>query len=390
MKTIKPTEPIQTRGNLDKVVIENDVLHLGGWVASVDAGPVEGFKIVCAGKELTDFVMALGLDSPDVEEMFPKLDCSEKARFHINVFLNEQQQEQVRDSLIVLTPLFEGREGCLLLDLLEPSLPLPDSDLRGFIGANVNFTDAAIEFLGYFLQKGGLKPTENVLDIGCGAGRMAYALAYYLAPTARYEGFDIAQPLIEWAGKNITARFPNFNFRQVNIYNKLYNPDGTLQATEFAFPYEDETFDFALLTSVFTHLPSEEVRHYLDEIVRVLKPGGRCLCTVLLHNEESQKLMEEGKSTANLVYQIDDYFATSPDVPERFIGFPEDLLLTWICDRGFTLQGKYYGDWCRRTEFTSHQDILVFQKDCSFLFRMQMFAKKIYRMFQSRNMNEKA
>ena len=40
--------------------------------------------------------------------------------------------------------------------------------------------------------------------------------------------------------------------------------------------------DVAFLTSVFTHMLPEDVEHYLDELARVLKPGGRTLITWFL------------------------------------------------------------------------------------------------------------
>ena len=367
MKTIAPTQVLPTRGSLDKIVIENNVLQLTGWAASTNAGPLEGFQISCAGKEINQFEMALGIKSPDVKQVYPNLECAQNARFRILIPLKSEDFQQIEDCLLSVTPLFKEGRGRSLLRLIEPSLPLPsekDRESLTWIGSTADdFISIAFEFLSYFVQLADLKPTDSVLDIGCGMGRMAYTLAYYLTPTAHYEGFDIMQQLIGWAKQNITARFPNFNFQRLDIYNKLYNPQGTLPAHGFDFPYEDESFDFVFLCSVFTHIPANEVRHYLKEIYRVLKPGGRCLCTVFLHNEESADLIAEGKSSANLVYEIDDYFATSLDMPELFTGFKEEMMLDWIRDRGFTLRGKYYGLWCGRSEFVSYQDILVLNKN---------------------------
>ncbi|MFB2920721.1 MULTISPECIES: class I SAM-dependent methyltransferase [Aerosakkonema] len=368
MMTIAPTKLIRTWGSLDKVFIQNKVLQISGWAASINAGSLESFKVTCAGKEFTEFEMALEIKSPDVVQVYPNLEYAQKARFRIRVPLGKDDPQEIRDCLIAVTPLFKEGWGGSLLRLVEPSLPIPSleqGELLAWIGAGADeyFTITSLEFLGYFLHRANLLPTDSVLDIGCGMGRMAYSLAYYLAPTARYEGFDIMEELIEWAKTNISSRFPNFNFQQVDIYNQLYNPKGTLQAIEFVFPYDDESFDLAFLGSVFTHIPACEVRHYLEEIYRVLKRGGRCFCTVFIYNEESAKLIAQGKSSAELVYQIDDYFATSVDMPEYFTGFQEDLLMEWIRDRGFTVQGKYYGSWCGRSEHTSYQDILILHKD---------------------------
>jgi SAM-dependent methyltransferase len=191
---------------------------------------------------------------------------------------------------------------------------------------------------------------------------MAYMLAHYLNPTARYEGFDILGHLIEWAQGSITSRMPNFHFQKVDIYSKWYNPHGALKSSEFRFPYDDESFDFVFLTSVFTHMLADDVRHYLDEFHRVLRPGGHCLTTCFLLNEESEELIRRGKSHHNLVHPLDECYTSNPEIPEDAIGYKEPLLLSWIAERGFTHVGKHYGLWCGRNQFTSFQDILVYKK----------------------------
>src|SRR4051794_41708508 len=39
-----------------------------------------------------------------------------------------------------------------------------------------------------------------------------------------------------------------------DLFNARYNPAGTQSADAYTFPYGDGRFDFALATSVFTHL----------------------------------------------------------------------------------------------------------------------------------------
>lgn len=355
---LKTSKPILTLGRLDIATINNQVLRIDGWVASFNSGSVNGFKLSLAGKEVTNFEHTLGIPSPDIKEAFPYLDSAENARFCIQVPLN-QEQHQLRDFLIVLTPLFKGQVGGVLLTVLEPSLPKPSEEYINLVGSDF---DVAFIFLAYFIQMSGLTPTDHVLDVGCGVGRLTYSLAYYLKPPGRYEGFDIIGNLIKWAQQNITPRFPHFNFRHVNIYNQMYNPTGTIQAPDFTFPYPDESFDFIFLTSVFTHMQAEEVRHYLDEIYRVLKPGGRCLCTCFLLNEESELAISQGRSSLQISHELEDCFTNDVAVPESAIGYKEALLLQWLEERDLTVTGKYYGYWCGRTCYTSMQDILIVEK----------------------------
>src|SRR3954454_3335822 len=71
----------------------------------------------------------------------------------------------------------------------------------------------------------------------------------------------------------------------------------TAEGSEYVFPYPNATFDFVFLTSVFTHMLPTDMEHYVSEIVRVLKPNGRSLCTFLLLNDESMRFMNAGFST---------------------------------------------------------------------------------------------
>ena len=65
---------------------------------------------------------------------------------------------------------------------------------------------------------------------------------------------------VDWAQRTITARYPNFTFQNADIFNKWYNPGGAFAASEYRFPYDDESFDFIFLTSVFTHMLAPDVR----------------------------------------------------------------------------------------------------------------------------------
>ena len=247
----------------------------------------------------------------------------------------------------------------MLCRVIEPALHFPKDDELVDTNSYGGVLEVSSEFVGYFIQLADLRPNSDVLDVGCAIGRMAYMLAHYLTPAAHYEGFDIVDRSIAWAQKHISQRFPNFTFQKSDIYSKFYNPNGTCTASEFLFPYEDESFDFIFLSSVFTHMLAPDVRHYLDEIQRVLRPGGRCLATYFLLNEDTSGVLEEGKTNC---HKLGECYTTNPDFPEEVTLFEEHLMLRWISERGFSLKGKYYGLWCGRRKWTSFQDILVFRK----------------------------
>jgi ubiquinone/menaquinone biosynthesis C-methylase UbiE len=356
-------ERVETRGSLDRAALEDGVLILEGWAFS-SGRAIDSFGVSVGDKTFNNVEVAINLPSKDVADVFrasaggasrvnpgrglPSAAMAqvENCRFRIRVPLTAAVQERIRTSIIGLSPRVGRREGNLLLNLVEPYLPPPPQEFTDFVGGG--YHGVSVSILGNLIQWGGLKPDMDVLDAGCGVGRMAYSLAHYLNPTARYEGFDIAVPLIRWAQENTTSRFPNFNFRPVDIYNKHYNPGGSIQGIDFRFPYENESFDFVFSISLFTHLLAADARHYLDESFRVLRPGGRCFHTMFLLNRESKSLIRAGKSVYNLVHPVGECFSNSAEVPEGAVGYPERLMLDFVAERGFTVREKYSGEWCGR------------------------------------------
>ena len=346
---------------IDTAEIDGGRLELKGWAATLGAGSVDGFKVIHAGKQLRKLEIRTGLPSPDVLAAYPRLDNADHCRFRIRARIHQDRQKDAHNSVIACIPLVQRQEGRIAIKVIEPLLPaasLEDSDSVGG-----HFVLASTEFLGYFIQLAGLKPNEDVLDVGCGVGRMAYMLAHYLEPTARYEGFDIVERLIRWAQESITPRFPHFQFQHSDIYNKYYNPLATKVAADYRFPFPDRSFDFVFLTSVFTHMLADDVRHYLDEIYRVLRPRGHCLATCFLLNEDSRSIMAESRSLFNFEYPLVDCFTTNLDVPEGVIGYDEEVLLGWIAERGFRVTAKHYGWWSGRQRLANCQDIIIFENN---------------------------
>ncbi len=231
-----------------------------------------------------------------------------------------------------------------------------------FVG-NGDFRKIGNEFFRYFIKFGKLKPTEKILDVGCGIGRMAVPLTKFLDKKTVYEGFDIVVDGIDWCKKEISSKFPNFHFQLADIYNKAYNPAGKNKASEYRFPYENEYFDFVFLTSVFTHMLPADMDHYISEIARVLKKDGRCFITFFLLNEESLRLLDGGKSTIAFKHVVETFRVDNIDVPEGAVAYRESDIIELLKKYGLhTEQSARYGSWCGRKKFTSYQDIVLATK----------------------------
>jgi ubiquinone/menaquinone biosynthesis C-methylase UbiE len=243
---------------------------------------------------------------------------------------------------------------------------IPPKKIRAFIGINgkKDFKIVGEEFFKYFVELGRLKPYERVLDVGCGVGRMTVPLTQYLNEKGSYEGFDIWAGGINWATKNITPKFPNFHFRFVDVQNKRYNPKGKLRATEFKFPYQNESFNFVFLTSVFTHMLPKDLENYLSEIARVMKTSGRCLITFFLLDGESTRLVKAKESTMDFKYEIAEGIRTINDKqPENAVAYGENIVRILYEKYGLIIEEPIrYGCWSGRKKCLSYQDIVIAHK----------------------------
>lgn len=222
------------------------------------------------------------------------------------------------------------------------------------------FKQNGAEFLRYYVDLCGLRPDEKMLDVGSGIGRKTLPLVDYLNERGSYDGLELVKSGVDWCTEKYTHHYSNFRFHLIDVYNELYNPQGKYKATEYRFPFPSEQFDFVVLNSVFTHMVAEEVDHYLGEIVRVLKTGGRCLISFFLLNEESLALIARGKSTIDLRHELGPARVMSRERPELAIGFEEDYVTCVYEQLGLEIKRPiYYGSWCGRSEYLSYQDLIV-------------------------------
>ncbi len=222
------------------------------------------------------------------------------------------------------------------------------------------FKDNGEEFFRYYTGLCGLKPDEKMLDVGSGIGRKTFLLTDYIHEPGCYEGLDIVKTGIDWCTERITTRYPHFRFQLIDVRNRHYNPAGKYSAANYKFPFADESFDFVVLASVFTHMLAEDVENYLSEVARVLRRGGRCLISFFLLNEASRGLLEAGKSSIQMVSGSGPCWTVNSGDPEMATGYEEDFVRS-LYDK-YNLEIKHpiqYGSWCGRTDFLSYQDLIL-------------------------------
>jgi SAM-dependent methyltransferase len=223
-----------------------------------------------------------------------------------------------------------------------------------------DFVDTGEEFLGHLRDLAGLQPHERVLDVGCGIGRMARPLTRHLEPPGAYDGFDVNAKGIGWCRRRYPA---HFHFQVADLFNTVYNPHGAHRAAEYRFPYGDATFDVAFATSVLTHLLPEECEHYVAEIARVLKPGGRALLTWFVLDDTSRALIAAGRAGFAFPDADEPAAVLDEDRPEEAVAYASDWIFETLRRHGLTLVGLHPGSWCGREEHLSFQDIVIAEKE---------------------------
>jgi ubiquinone/menaquinone biosynthesis C-methylase UbiE len=112
------------------------------------------------------------------------------------------------------------------------------------------------------VQAEGLREDGYLIDIGCGAGRLASALKDW--PSLRYLGLDVSPQLLEHA--RIASSRKDWRFEHV---------------TAPVVPAPDAVADMVTMFSVITHLAETDTRAYFAEIRRVLKPSGVAVVSFL-------------------------------------------------------------------------------------------------------------
>jgi 2-polyprenyl-3-methyl-5-hydroxy-6-metoxy-1,4-benzoquinol methylase len=153
----------------------------------------------------------------------------------------------------------------------------------------------------------GLTPDTELVDVGCGSGRLAASLAPLWH--GEYLGIDVVPDLVDYAREQAFNR--SWQFETI---------------TRLAIPAGDESKDLVCFFSVFTHLPHEQSFIYLREARRILRTGGRAVVSFLELAEESHWCVFE--ATVDSVYDQRHH--------NQFVH--RDELRTW-CDRlGFSIE----------------------------------------------------
>jgi ubiquinone/menaquinone biosynthesis C-methylase UbiE len=141
-----------------------------------------------------------------------------------------------------------GREGLLELGYDQAVVEkIPEEIVESFCGVGNPFSLGPI-------NKG-----EVVLDVGCGGGFDLLAAHHSIGPAGYVYGIDLVPAMVDKAKRHIL---------HMNITNCEIRTSGSEQ-----LPFDSQTFDVVISNGAIYLSPLK--KKTLQEIYRVLKPGGR-------------------------------------------------------------------------------------------------------------------
>jgi arsenite methyltransferase len=138
---------------------------------------------------------------------------------------------------------------------------VPDASVESFAGVANHW------------KLGRVEPGEVVLDLGCGAGTDLLIAAQMTGPEGRVIGVDMTSSMLATAGSSADA----MGLGNVELHEALIE----------SLPVPDASVDVVISNGVIDLVPDKDA--VMDEIERVLRPGGRLqIADVVIHNEVSE------------------------------------------------------------------------------------------------------
>lgn len=107
-----------------------------------------------------------------------------------------------------------------------------------------------------------LTGAERVLDVGTGRGALLRLLDRQLSFERDPVGIDFSGPMLKLAAEDEV---------------RADRPSALVQATATRLPFVDGSFQLVLCGHLVKHLDDDGLRDFLDEVYRVLSPGGLAL-----------------------------------------------------------------------------------------------------------------
>jgi len=119
------------------------------------------------------------------------------------------------------------------------------------------------------IERSGIKPGMTVIDLGCGSGAFTPFIARVVGERGKVYAVDIQLAMLQQLERKLSKPenqdITNIELKQASAYN---------------LPFGDRSIDLVYMVTVLQEIPDR--RRALQEIRRVLKPGGTLAVTEFL------------------------------------------------------------------------------------------------------------
>jgi SAM-dependent methyltransferase len=187
---------------------------------------------------------------------------------------------------------------------------IPHPDINYNLKAKGGYADyyrdfvssAVLKQLPSYLQITGYHPQQaefNMLDYGCGLGRLGFAFTNYFGKRMDrcYFGYEVHPTACDFLRKAY-AEWPNCKFwgdtvnladSYVEIYEGAKEEAGRQDAAAVSLSQSiDAKLDLQISISVFTHMYRKAIVSVLKEIAPLMKSGGLCINSWLVVDDQAE------------------------------------------------------------------------------------------------------
>ena len=157
------------------------------------------------------------------------------------------------------------------------------------LGSNVkDFIEAKFDFVDKMLEWSECPPEPpRVLDVGCGIGGTSRHLAKSLGPNSKVQGITLSPNQVKRATELAAEQnLPNASFQVMNA---------------LAMDFPDDTFDLVWACESGEHMPDK--KKYVEEMIRVLKPGGTIVIATWCQRETPPAFTAEEEKNLKFLYE---------------------------------------------------------------------------------------
>jgi SAM-dependent methyltransferase len=342
----KPLESRLVSGCIDRISYDNNILTISGWILL----PQRAFDSLVVYVNGTRVAEASVTERSDIERLSPFTSHAKNSGFSLSVNRAPKEMQGMID--VAVAGVINGVEIAKIETWYQANLysciPVPPSQL---IRRVTNHESSSLylvtglqcyrEFWTTIKKYATPESIRSMLDWGCGCGRIVGFFSKF-SGIPRICGCDIDGEAIAWCRENL----PEAEFSVIPPYPPT--------------SYPDNSFDLIISCSVLTHLPREVQFSWLQEMQRILAPGGLFLPSI--HGEAATRFSFPGKRGDNVLMNgICDTF--------------EDKNLDRIAPKGY-YRGVFQTRQYTLKEWSRYFDILEYKERGAFYYQDMLVMRK--------------